>query len=381
MEMQRQRERYASRTTTIENISDWLKKRHDQSMQISAARSLQRLKKLGVIVHYIRPPEAMVRYFGSERGSATSEEQSELGGEAGPNYHRDRLILEATRTQRALLPHIPVWLVTGDANLSIQAKVEDFYVGYSWLPELSGTPVLTSPYLEPRTLTPQHLAVEEFLDEWLWNWEKMTLQPSGQAKRNLWELPDRKSRHRTLLELNDFIQTTIETKRDKKCPRRTTGQVFKWQGDEDLANELGMGSKDIASQSVLANAFGLIVRLSGKSYKTAWKTPSEAADLIFNTARQLQQQAPHSGAVRVDKVFTTLLNTSPLSLSVFRAGLFELYTTKKIRLGGSIPDQEGKTATKMKALVPDRKELLEVNLGIGDFLIPNQSSQVIILEN
>ncbi|GEM_PF-2474387 len=486
--------------------SEWLKARRSQSMQVAAARSVRRLKELGMIPHYIRPPDAMVRYFGSASGTG---EQTEPSFKDGPNYHRDRLILEAARVQRMLLPTVPVWLVTGDANLAIQAKLEDFQVGYSWLPKFqpASQVILTSPYFEPYTLTPQFLTIEEFLEEWLWHWETIMLQRSGKGERTIWELPPRQSRERVQLQLSQPSSNLIKST-TSKCPRRQIGGVFnqvsdnnsskvsvparaptvsnllqglqrlagidtvdahkpiapevvsylcglkwarktdslkitergrnlaerwnqltadmvvewydwiydasqdllsllpqpkildalllsksllpqpkildalllsKWQGDNELADQINESERNIESQSRLANAFGLIVRLNGKSYKTEWKTPQEAADLIFDTATQLQQQISHSSAVPVGKVFTHLLTTEgALSLPDFRRGLFELYTTKRIILSGTVPD---KNSVKIKVLVPHHQtELLEVNLGVGDFLIPNQPSQVIILE-
>ena len=146
--------------------------------------------------------------------------------------------------------------------------------------------------------------------------------------------------------------------------------------DDSLAKKLGLSLRDIRSQSILANAFGLAVRLQGKTWPVEDKQPQESAQLIFEATSHLKADNI-SSAVRVDKVFTHLLTTTPLSVPTFRIGLYELVDSNKIRLGGTIPDS-AVTPVKVRVLVPQQDEQ-EIDLGAGDFLIPNKSSQVIIL--
>ena len=510
MEIQRQRERSSRKKdkpscpTSDKNghkneMLEWLRSLRLQRLQVATARALRRLKQTGMIIYFIRPPQPMVRYFGSERGSSTGEELTS-DYEDGLGYHRDRLILEAARNQKASFPHIPVWLVTGDAKLAIQADLEEFQVGYSWLPQIPEVRVISSPYVEPHTLTPHHLPVEEFLEEWLWNWKNVTLQLSGKAKRKIWTLPY-DERKRARLELNDLEPQSYENK-EYPCERCTVQQVLSnakkprlnltatpitkisvpqrappphnliegllnianatdesvkvtpdirvylqalgwvekngelskitsrgqelvesWKSlnvkmviewyewlrnasqdilhlqpqqqiqealatsgvDNKLAEQLGFPLKAIRMQLLLANAFGILVRLNGKSCKTECKSPQEAATLILSTTVKLRHLAKDtSSAVRVEKIFTTLLKSTPLSLPNFRVGIFELLKQNKIEVGGTVPDLEGTSSVKMKALIPgkDRVEHPIIDFGAGNFLIPGQSCQVITpLEN
>jgi hypothetical protein len=489
MEIQRQREskplsKEESNSTSDDAnkekpiiLRELLRESYSHNRQISTVRALRRIEKQsGLIVHTVRPPEAMVRYFGSERGSAIDDEnKSERLAWDSPNYHRDRLILEAVRNQRVLLPNIPVWLVTGDANFAIQADVEGFQVGYSWLPSVPNVRMITSPYIEPRTLTPYHLPVEAFLEEWLWYWKNITLQLSGNTKRESWTLPDKRERFR--LELNDLGTECIKTEKPKSCPRRSAAQVLnslppstiplkaplpdklldglqaladkqneqititpdiksylqalgwaqnstmsltakgkdlitRWnqlnrekviewcewirdagndflrlepqkqfqkalpsfgsKGKDELAKDLGISKGNVDSQSILANAFGIGVRINSKSWKTPWKTQQEAANLILNTTFQLKDTT--SSGVQVGKVLATLLNsTTPLSLANFRLGLFQLVKSGKIEVNGTSPEKH----IKIKVLIPN-DGLQEIDLGAGDFLIPGKSCQFII---
>ncbi len=482
MEIQRQRERasiYSKKTD--HKMLDWLAELRFQRLQVASTRVLRRLKEnAGMIIHFIRPPQPLVRYFGSERGSSSSEEIASRV-EDGLAYHRDRLILEAAINQKVMFPHIPVWLVTGDTKLAIQADLEDFKVGYSWSPEIPKVRLIGSPYIEPRTLTAYHLPVETFLEEWLWNWKKMTLQLSGAAEQQVWTLPS-KERERARLELNDLSLVKSEIRQCKRCtvqqvlnpeetgvslPQRappphhlieglqiiagtltkddssqissdvraylqalgwierknnvlevtsrgqkwltgwkqlTVETVIEWyewcrhasqdilklqpqrqiqdvltssQGDDKLAKQLGFSLKMMRTQLLLANAFGLLVRLNGKSWRTEWKPLPETAALILNTALRLQAS---SRGVRVDKIFTTLLNTTPLSLPNFRAGVFKLIKQGQIEVGGTVPDREGGSNIKIKILLPSEDGVQHpvIDLGAGGNLIPGKSCQVII---
>ena len=163
---------------------------------------------------------------------------------------------------------------------------------------------------------------------------------------------------------------------DKQILLQHTLVIGQAEPDDSLAKKLGLSFRDIRSQSILANAFGLVVRWQGKTWPVEDKQPQESAQLIFEATSHLKADNI-SSAVRVDKVFTHLLTTTPLSVPTFRIGLYELVDSNKIRLGGTIPDS-AVTPVKVRVLVPQQDEQ-EIDLGAGDFLIPNKSSQVIIL--
>jgi hypothetical protein len=189
MEVQRQRERYKKdkkrlpedKTEQKSESELCLKQRRLRNLQYTAAHSIERLKQ-SRILHYIRPPEAMVRYFGAEIGDDNQQQETEK-----INYHRDRLILEALRHQRYTLPHVPIWLVTGDANFAIQVKLEDFNVGFVREPKLSKVQsfIITPPFIEPYSFTLHSVKVEVFLEECLWEWGILTLQQEGETTRKL----------------------------------------------------------------------------------------------------------------------------------------------------------------------------------------------------
>ncbi|BAP56153.1 hypothetical protein THII_1856 [Thioploca ingrica] len=474
MEIQLQREH--NKKSKDQNC---LKLRRLRKLQFASTRSIYRLKERGM-VYYIRPPEAMVRYFGAEISDSNDEPESK-----GSNYQRDRLILEALRHQRQILPNIPIWLVTGDANFAIQVELEGFNAGFTRqpkIPEDQQSFIITSPYIEPRSFTPYHLTIEEFLEECLWDWGIITLQQEGQAIRQVWDLSNEKMCQYAQLDMQKVVcleekcerisilkknnpvfslenatntvpkrapspsdileglksavtqpinreslssQTSsylqalqwiekindqfailprgrkiIETwsnlepihvnawydwiqearkdinRLDKQILLQNTLVICQSEPDDSLAKKLGLSLRDTRSQSILANAFGLVVRLKGKTWKVEDKQPQEAAQLIFEATSHLKADNI-SSAVRVDKVFTYLLTTTPLSVPTFRIGLYELFDSNKIRLGGTIPDS-AENPVKVRVFIPQQNEH-EIDLGAGDFLIPNESSQVIIL--
>ena len=478
MEIQLQRE-YNKKSKD----QDCLKSRRLSKLQFACTRSIRRLQERR-IVHYIRPPAAMVRYFGAEIGDSDHEQAGK-----GNNYQRDRLILEALRHQRQILPNIPIWLVTGDANFAIQVELEGFNVGFTRPPKLSEQQpfIITSPYIEPRSLTPYHLTIEEFLEECLWEWGIITLQQNGQATRQVWDLSDEQKCQYAQLEVQKIEQCVVY--QEERCervitlkkndpvfsletftetvPKRAPSpsnlleglkssvtqpinreslssqtasylQALQWiekihdqltisargkeiiaawsnleptdvsawydwiqlarkdikqldkqillqnnlticqsETDDSLVKKIKLSLRDMRSQSILANAFGLVVRLQGKTWKVEDKQPPEAARLILAATSHLKKVDNISSAVRVDKVFTYLLTTTPLSVPTFRIGLYELFNSNQIRLGGTVPDSIG-SPIKVKVFIPQQNEQ-EIDLGAGDFLIPNKSSQVIII--
>lgn len=181
MEVQRQRE--ARPPTGADGAQPELRLQ-DAVRRARTSRALRRIANLPLPVHHVRPPEAMVRYFGG-----TGVEGDGVQG-VGPNYHRDRLIIEALRQQRAALPNMPVYLLTSDARMAVQAELEGFEVIFSEMPQARGVPlVLTSPWIEPYRFVDDHIEVTDFVEELVWNLRKVALQAHGKATGTVWSLP------------------------------------------------------------------------------------------------------------------------------------------------------------------------------------------------
>ncbi|MEK7991975.1 MAG: PIN domain-containing protein [Thiotrichaceae bacterium] len=483
MEVQLQRERNISKESspsndeTVEDQNNELtciQKRRSRKFQFSVYRAIKRIENMGVIVHYTRPPEAMVRYFGSDTDDR----------EIGASYYRDRLILEALRNQRVQLPNVPVWLVTGDANFAIQAELEGFNIGFAKQPQLKNDILfLTSPYIEPVSFIPYHLPVEPFLEECLWDWGRILLQKKDDPNILIWDIQNQQQCKDILLgtaQLNDFFSSTSNKNGEKFEIAKETGcslssentisvikrapamssiikelvaeenskkspqiisylQAFNWfdrdkkslttngkkfiqdwkqlesddietwysllqnmaqiastfDKQQQLQNVLqqhrkpipdkklaefiqSFSARDAQSQSTLASALGLAVRMDGFTWYVEPKKIEEAARIIYDTIKQLLQRNKASSAVRVDTVFTTLLDTTPLSFPNFRIGLYRLYRAEKIKFTGTVPDSVGKSV-KILTIAPVESVSHSVDLGAGDFLIPNESSQAILL--
>jgi len=178
-------------------VERWYRAARRATLLAAGGRALARIRARGHIVHVARPPEAMVRYFGGGRNAgegATGASDEDLDI-VGSNALRDRLILEAAVRQRVALPGVPVWLLTDDALLAAQAKLEGLPVGFGWLPAAIDPPLLTSPYLSPRTLQLQHVPLEEFLDELLWSAGDLLVQREGETRASFARVPeDRRAR-------------------------------------------------------------------------------------------------------------------------------------------------------------------------------------------
>lgn len=217
MELQRQRERSASyrgveiETPAEKSVEDplinWIDEVFAQRRYVIGIRVLRRLALYGAIVHFVRPPEAMVRYFGAERGSSTSEDAGAAmdsdTDDVGPDYYRDRLILEAARQQQLQLPSVPVWLVTADAKLAVQAQVEGFHSGFGQRATAPDPFIITSPYMGVHDLKIYHVSAWEFFEELVWSWRSLTLQSKNSAERLEWRLPEQKLFEAALLELRE----------------------------------------------------------------------------------------------------------------------------------------------------------------------------------
>ena len=196
MELQKQREtahapqKSAAAEAKPTAIESWYRGARRSTFIAAGGRAVRRLRDSGHIVHVARPPAAMVRYFGG--GPRAGEDQREEHGSTdvvGSNALRDRLILEAAIQQRIHLPGVQVWLVTSDALLAAQAELEGLNVGFCWLPEKLHPRMLTSPFIEARTLRLRHVAVAEFLEESLWSSSNLRLQREDESKALFGKVP------------------------------------------------------------------------------------------------------------------------------------------------------------------------------------------------
>jgi hypothetical protein len=156
-------------------------------------RLFRRVKRAGAVLHFIRPPEALVRLFGHERsdlaGRNAHGEALVQGVAPAPNHHRDRLIIEAARELKRSLADVPVWIATCDQNLALQADMEGFHAGLAWVLPLPDKPRYTSPWIEPHTLSLQHVEVSALLADILWTFDNVALRPDGAKKAIEWRLP------------------------------------------------------------------------------------------------------------------------------------------------------------------------------------------------
>lgn len=179
-------------------IDRWANRVRRARFLAAGGRALKQLRVAGYIVHTARPPEAMVRYFGGSRGGGEgdgehadnhSERQDDL---VGANALRDRLILEAVVQHRVELPGVTVWLVTDDALLAEQAQIEGLSVGFGWLTERLDPPVLSSPFINPRTFRLTHVHVGELLEELVWSCEVVTIQRPEEGRMLVGRAPHEK---------------------------------------------------------------------------------------------------------------------------------------------------------------------------------------------
>lgn len=189
MEMQRRRE--ADNSTKATQVQDQIVTVARHSLPFMGARVLSRIRnELRYIVHQARPPEAMVRYFGSDAGNRAEDERLLAPDAAGPNFQRDRLILEVVRhVPSSLPPGVPVWFVTGDENLALQADSEGFRVGYCWPPAMPQRFAVSSPFIDHHTGRGHHVTWQSLLEELTWNVGGLTIQEAGKSIKTEYRLP------------------------------------------------------------------------------------------------------------------------------------------------------------------------------------------------
>ncbi|TKC98732.1 hypothetical protein [Polyangium fumosum] len=221
MEMQRQRERawtpsgsgkkqQAEGTSAIPEASanepsineHWSRAADRSRFLATGGRTLERLRKAGHVVHVARPQAAMVRYFGGSRDTADEDDGGGDGDTVGSNLLRDRLILEAAFQQRINLPGVQLVLLTDDALLAEQAKIEGLTVGFGWLTNTIRPRFLTSPYIDPRTLELKHVPLRDFIDELVWSCSVLTLQRENEGNLLVGRVPEER-RERVLAAMGE----------------------------------------------------------------------------------------------------------------------------------------------------------------------------------
>ncbi len=213
MEMQRQREKgwTSSSATKKSNIIEpaatdvpapppspeeaWSRSVIRSRSLSAGGRALERLRKAGHVVHIARPEAAKVRYFGGSRDTADNDDGGGDGDIVGSNLLRDRLVLEAVFQQRVDLPGVQVVLLTDDALLAEQAKIEGITVGFGWLANKIEPRILTSPHIDPRTLELRHVPLEDLIDELVWSCSTITLQRENEGKMLVARAPEDKREH------------------------------------------------------------------------------------------------------------------------------------------------------------------------------------------
>lgn len=214
MELQRQREEAAGKASPLgaqasapSELERWLNQVNGHRRHFTGTRVLQRIRAGGVIVHHARPPDAMVRYFGAERGSGAGDEAGAAAeADIAAGYYRDRLILEAARELRSSLSGMAVVLVTADSNLAAHAHAEGFTVGFGQFCAAPEPFLLSSPFFDPYDLALRHVAVEQFLEELLWQWRSICLRRAGDPTLLRYELP--RGFDLTLLELSERVEVS-----------------------------------------------------------------------------------------------------------------------------------------------------------------------------
>jgi hypothetical protein len=156
-----------------------------------AIRHIGRLRAAGHVIHFARPPEAMVRYLGSDRGAASGDENSaDQSGPKAPGYVRDRLVIEAARALHRSAPHLPLHVLTADVKLALQSHLEQFPSGLCAVPKLPETLRYGSPWILPYTLRVVRIHAADLLAELAWTLGSVYLQANESAEATEWRLPD-----------------------------------------------------------------------------------------------------------------------------------------------------------------------------------------------
>jgi len=147
--------------------------------------------------------------------------------------------------------------------------------------------------------------------------------------------------------------------------------------DDQLQKEVQESREAVARQLKLAHAFGLIVRIANENWAVRDASDEEVAAAIFAVISSTIAREPNVRTASIAAVFMNLLSTSTskaptaFSLPAFRAGILHLSNSGRIRLSGGSP---ATSRAKMRTLVRDGEHGVdhrEVDLGRGDFLVPN----------
>jgi hypothetical protein len=155
--------------------------------------------------------------------------------------------------------------------------------------------------------------------------------------------------------------------------------------DDQLQHEVGESRETVAKLLRVAQAFGLVVRIGNRNWLVRTLTDEEASEIIFDAITRSISNDSSVRAANIAGVFLSLLHgvsgqpRTAMSVSTFRVGLTRLHKQRKIQLSGGTPSP---SPAKMRVLVPEgasKAEYREIDLGRGDFLIPNTPAIVATL--
>ncbi len=480
MEVQRRREFEGSANAGSAWRRLW-KVWNTRSLLVAAEASLQRMRRSGHILHYARPPEAMVRYFGSTLGQRDTDDPD--APPAGANFQRDRLILEAVRAERARVPRLEVWLLTGDANFAAQAAFEEFRVGLAWMPKSNDALTFSSPRIEPYGLTACHVPVEVFLGDLVGSVERAWLRPHGKANATRVAAPPAR-RDRVLLSMEPkpvFEGSEVDLERVpwpftpasndqelRHAPVRAPGTAtllnglldlqegkapapksltylasLGWCAESDgagspaltergrqlaaaldrvtatdvdgmcswlreaaedvarlkpvaellrklkdrrgvtaaaLSQDLGVARASVEATARFVSAFGLLLRVGGVMDGVRPVSRQEAEELVRAALVESEEDS------RIEEVFGRVRASGPLGFPAFRQAVSDLVASGAVQPGGSAPDTAHQAPQLLvNAVTKDADQVgyKKVDLGAGDFLVPQHSTQTlrIVVDN
>ena len=207
MELQRQRERKRDKrkkdasppASPRSPLATWLAERKGAPPIAAMERVLSWLQhRSGQVLHQIRPADSLVRYFGGERGAGAEQDDHGENGylenddRIAENFYRDRLILEAVRAEQSRLHQLPMWVITSDEKLAVQARQEGFRVGYGERAQSPSPWLVGSPWVDPHTLGLRHIPALDLISELVQQWGVVTLQEEGKGKLQAWKKTDAK---------------------------------------------------------------------------------------------------------------------------------------------------------------------------------------------
>ena len=96
------------------------------------------------------------------------------------------------RAEQSRLHQLPMWVITSDEKLAVQARQEGFRVGYGERAQSPSPWLVGSPWVDPHTLGLRHIPALDLLGELVQQWGVVTLQEEGKGKLKAWKKTDAK---------------------------------------------------------------------------------------------------------------------------------------------------------------------------------------------